>query len=55
MTNNFGYVKFRKMFNRLLGKRQEKRGFRKLENPLISQVRKVLSSADQQLILMARR
>ncbi|MBI2011682.1 hypothetical protein HYS91_02860 [Candidatus Daviesbacteria bacterium] len=36
------------------GKENSKRLSKKIENPLTSQVRKVLSSGDQTLILMVR-
>ncbi len=54
LTNSFCCDRLRTMLSLLLGKKVENRGLRRKENPLLNQVRKVLSSADQQLILMVR-
>ena len=61
MTNNFIYVKLKKMFM-LTGRRKSYRlnkdKIRKLNqnqvNPLTEQVKKVLTGVDQRLILMVR-
>ncbi len=54
MTNSFLYVNVWQMLGFSTKRRIKNRSTRKVENPLMSEVRKVLAATDQKLIVMVK-